>query len=632
MFIIAWVLSIIGTIVIADRKNLNIPLYFFLSLLFGPLALLIAAVSSPRGGASTQANSSQKMSVEDAKQQLEGIKTSLRLIQQRVERIESALGTAPSDAPQEAAFREQTAASPQNSKAQTQNRPEAFEFIFGKYWLNRIGVVLFVVGIGLFINYTFHYFSAFVKIAIGYFFAALFLIWGQRLEKNPKLHKLAWGILGGAWGLFYLVTYAMHYVPATRVVTNPLVELVLLSLVTVFAVQYNLKYKSWIATAMSYLLGFITMAIAGVDTTSVFFWAILLGSLAYLSYVFDWDELLTCGTIGAYVVYLVILRQELIPGRFPYEAGVQFQLAMSLLAAAWVIFFATVLAKQYKTSATSKGLLQIILFNTSAFAFLGLWEIGKHLGGDDQVQYAFLLVLAIVHCLAAVLCRFFKKPSYIVVHGAIAITLASWAVLIRFPQLSVSFWWILEMLTLFMLGVYYQQNIYRCMGWLLGVGVMLRFFAVDLHSSQMYSLGPLQLGHDVIVAVVAAAAFFLLGMVVHRPVIGNMLERDEKNFYFYTFPAAGALVLASWMADHSPSRWLTLHWALLGIGLLLFGFFYQHRAFRFYALGLLVLACGRILLYDLSGVDTIYKIIVVIFLGAALLGVSLVYSRVKQNN
>lgn len=79
--------------------------------------------------------------------------------------------------------------------------------------------------------------------------------------------------------MFYLVTYAMHYVPATRVITNPLVELVLLWLVIVCAVQYNLKYRSWIVTAMSYFLGFLTMAIGGLDGSSVFFWAMLIGSL-----------------------------------------------------------------------------------------------------------------------------------------------------------------------------------------------------------------------------------------------------------------------------------------------------------------------------------------------------------------
>ena len=169
------------------------------------------------------------------------------------------------------------------------------------------------------------------------------------------------------------------------------------------------------------------------------------------------------------------------------------------------------------------------------------------------------------------------------------------------------------------------------MGWILGVGVFLRFFIADLYSNKVYAFGPIHVEHDICVAVFLACSFFLLGWLVNSSKIQDSLGRDEKNFYFFSFPTAGAIVLAAFMADESPARWLTLHWTLLGLGLLLVGFFLKHRAFRFSALGLLAVSCARILFYDLSGVDTIYKIIVVIFLGAALLGVSFIYTKAKQN-
>jgi len=470
-----------------------------------------------------------------------------------------------------------------------------------------------------------------VKIAIGYFFAVLFLLWGQRMEKNPKFHKLAWGILGGAWGLFYLSTYAMYYVPATKIIANSFVEFVLLSLVTVFAVQYNLKYKSWIATAMSYLLGFMTIAIVGVEASSVVFWALLLGSLAYLAFIFAWDELLMMGIVGAYAMYFFTLRPQLIPYRYAVALDAQFQVAMSLIAVAWVIFFVTLLAKQWKESNSSKGLLQALLFNTSAFAFMGILEINSYQPGDDHFQYLFLLSLAGAHFIAAIFIRWVKKPSLIVVHCALGLTFMSLAVLIRFHELSVSFWWIIEMLMIFMLGVYYKQDIYRRMGWILGVCVLLRFFIVDLYSANIFSVGAIHLPHDILVAAFAAGSFSLMGMLVNLQNIQDALGHDEKNFYFFTFPIAGAVVLAVLMADESPARWLTLHWTRLGLGLLHVGFFLKHRAFRFCALGLLAVSCARILFYDLAGVDTIYKIIVVMFLGAALLGVSFIYTKTKQS-
>ena len=114
--------------------------------------------------------------------------------------------------------------------------------------------------------------------------------------------------------------------------------------------------------------------------------------------------------------------------------------------------------------------------------------------------------------------------------------------------------------------------------------------------------------------------------------VKGSLKTEERNFHFFAFPIAGTLVLASLMADDSPARWLTLHWTLLGGVILLFGFLIKNRAFRFSALGVLAMACFRIFTYDLAKADTIYKIIVVIVLGAILLGISFVYARVKGNN
>ena len=636
MFFLAWVISIVGTVVIAERKNLNVALHCILSIILGPIALLIVSVSTPRPKKEAVSSSpSGTMTPQEAQQQLQGVKTSIQVLMQRVERIEAALGQAPVDKHAGIVSNSSSAEKIEDAKitdSPKHQAPETMEFIFGKYWLNRIGVVLFVIGIGLFINYTFHYFSSWIKIAIGYTLAVLFLVWGQKLEKNPSYHKLAWGILGGAWGLFYLVTYAMYYIPATKVISHPYVEFILLWLVTVLAVQYNLKYKSWVATAMSYLLGFITLSLGGLDATSVVFWAMLLGSLAYLAFLFGWDELLMTGIISAYGVYALVLRGKLpIYYQDAHSLG-NFQICMSFIGIAWIIFLVTFLVKQWKHNNTLRMNIQVMSLNTAAFAFEGLMLIDDYQTYDNSLfKFKFLIVVAACHFGMAILSRFMKISRYIVFHCAIAMALISLAVLIKHHELSVTFWWITQMALTFALGLYYKEVTYRSMGWLLGVGVILRYFVVDINSSQTYSLGPITLDHSCVVAVVIAAITGLLGIILHTSRVQESLGNEEKNLYLASFPAAGALVLAGWMWDKSPQPWLTLHWAFLGIGWLVIGFIFNYRVFRLIALVLLATCCFRIICYDLAGVDTIYKIIVVIFLGAALLGVSFFYSRTKQN-
>jgi uncharacterized membrane protein len=626
MYGLVWLLSIVGAVVLADKKNLSVPGCFFMALFLGPVGLIIALLLPPR----TRTKPAPYSPSGNIRQEIADLKTALTALNERIAYLERACANEPQ------AVREPEQAPPSVSvepAAEPTAKPEAMEFVLGKYWLSRIGVGLFVLGIGLFISYTFHYFSPLVKIMIGYFFAVAFLVWGERLEKNAAFRRLSWAILGGSWGLFYLTTYATHYIPATRLIETPGLALILLWVVSVCCIRYNLKYRSWIATGMSFFFGFMTMGLGALDFSSVGFWALLLGSLAFVAYRFGWFELLVSGLVGSYGMYCVVLAPKL--DRFAYHASdyLNFRIAFAILTVTWCVFAFTFILQKLKEKLPSRQLVSCTLANTSLYVWLGLWLITSQLPLVYRTprQFAFLMVLALTHMAFAALCRMSRKTNFIVLHTALAITLGSFALLLKYPQLSMSFWWILETAVVFGLGIYYREQVYRMMGWVLGVFVLGRFLIVDLASRKIYNWGGVAIEHGLIVGAMAAVCFALLGVFVQRPAVRDVLRDDEKDFYFFTFPIACALTMLFLMGDAAPARWLTLNWTVLGLGLLGIGFFLKHRAFRFCALGVLALACTRIVAYDLAGVDTIYKIVVVIFLGAVLLGVSLVYSRVKQN-
>lgn len=640
MFGLIWLVSIVGTIIVADQKNRSTIGFFFLSLVLGPVAFIVVMLipAQPKNSLVTPykivPSQNQAITPENAGRQLQEIRHTLQLLQGRIDQIEQTLDGKSMQASAQTPIPVIEASNIGVEQTQTvvseENKPEALEFIFAKYWLNRIGVVLFVIGIGLFISYTFQYFSAWMKIAIGYFFAAMFLLWGNRLEKNPKLIKLAWGIIGGGWGLLYLTAYAMYYIPATKIITNSYVELAFLWAVSIGVVKFNLKYKSWVVTAMSYLLGFITMGLAGVDHFSIVFWALLLGSFAYLAHALRWRELLLTGIVGSYLMYIGNLRWQLFPSGYWHASPESCLTGLQFLTVAWVLFTLTLLYQKTAQGESGRYVVSGFLINTAMYATLGLTEVrglSSHSLGD---QFVFLLILASIHLAAALYFRITEQSRHIVTHGIIAISLCSFAVLIRYPQLSVSFWWALEMMLVFGLGVYYKEYPYRVMGCILSAWVMLRFFCFDLSSHQVYQIGQWSIAHNVLAGIVAAAAYLILGRFFDFPKVKELLREEERDLYFYFFPVAGALVLVSFISDQAPQRWLTLQWTLLGLAFLMFGFWIKHRVYRLSALGILTLALGHIIVYDLSGVNTIYRIVVVIFLGAALLGTSMIYSRVKQ--
>ena len=81
--------------------------------------------------------------------------------------------------------------------------------------------------------------------------------------------------------------------------------------------------------------------------------------------------------------------------------------------------------------------------------------------------------------------------------------------------------------------------------------------------------------------------------------------------------------------ERMPARDLTLSiaWALYALALLGLGLWRASTAARFASLGLLVITCGKVFLYDLGHLRDLYRVAALVGLAFSLLFVSLVYSR-----
>ena len=78
-----------------------------------------------------------------------------------------------------------------------------------------------------------------------------------------------------------------------------------------------------------------------------------------------------------------------------------------------------------------------------------------------------------------------------------------------------------------------------------------------------------------------------------------------------------------------PARDLTMSivWALYALSLLGVGLWRGSTAARFASLGLLLITCGKVFLYDLGHLRDLYRVAALVGLAFSLLFVSLVYSR-----
>ena len=75
---------------------------------------------------------------------------------------------------------------------------------------------------------------------------------------------------------------------------------------------------------------------------------------------------------------------------------------------------------------------------------------------------------------------------------------------------------------------------------------------------------------------------------------------------------------------------LTITWSLYALALLVVGFARRVRALRFSALALFGLAAAKLLVYDIAGLDGLYRIIVTVAAGILMIGASYLYHRIES--
>ncbi len=516
-------------------------------------------------------------------------------------------------------------------------KQEGLEVAFGKYWLNRIGVAVFFLGMAFFVSYAFQYLNALAKIAIGYAFTAGFFFWGKKLETRERYRRLSWGILGGGWALLYLTTYALHYIEETRLIGNPSVELILLSIVSFYAILHNLRYRSWVTLSLATLLSFVTLCLGTIEYSTIIYCALLTGVAAYISVKLHWHKYLIFVMSGSYLTYALGLKPHLftsflVTSRFTIPV-LQFQLGFGILLLSWLIYAIALLRLPGEQEEQDRYLAVGVSLNAFFFCFLGLGELygvrtHLHLAGD--IRLLFLAGLAASSLLFAYLNKRLGKGAQIAVHVIVAFCALFIAIMIRSPQLSIGFFWALQMLCLFLLGLYYRVPSYRIFGLVLAGFLFARFLFVDLFSGAQYSIFALQVRHVFLMGVLTAFCYFAVGTAASGQDIQGRVRGQEVPFYRLLI-VLGTVILLLLIERESARQWVTLTAAGMGTILLGVGISRRLAIYRLCALGVFIVACARLLMVDLGGLNTVYRIAAFCAIGLILLGASLAYSKFVTN-
>ncbi len=287
---------------------------------------------------------------------------------------------------------------------QAQFAGEEWETIIGGSLLNKIGALILVIGVALFLNYSYDKIGPGGRVALGYALGGVLLLAGFMAEKRSKFLIFARGLVGAGWAAIYYTTYAMHAVPSSRLIESPATAMVLLFTVAGGMIAHAVTTGSEAITALAYFIGFVTLLISPRTDFSLVASIPLIASMLFVAYRYKWDRIMVGGVAFTYGSYVLCLGE--VAWRTPLTDPIIN--SKMVLATYWLMFEIYDLICVAKRP--DQGTLARSLFPMNAIGFVGTVLMHKP-SGDPLALPHFLATTAAAYLVSSFIRAWLRAPA-----------------------------------------------------------------------------------------------------------------------------------------------------------------------------------------------------------------------------
>ncbi len=466
------------------------------------------------------------------------------------------------------------------------------ELNIGKYWLNKIGIGVFVLGVGFLVAYSSRYFGHFGpwgKILTGYLVSAALFFTGWRLCRKEGMANYGHVLTGGAWALAYFTTFAMHHFPQSRVLQSEGADMVLLAAVAAGMLIHSLKYRSEALSGVAIFVGYATATIGDVRFFTLISCAIESVVILVLVYRFKWLRMLFMGilmTYGAHFLWVMKNMHGPAAADPVLTAKSFFLLNATFLTLYWAVFTAGVHLLRRPEDESFEGRLSAANIGNALLYFLLTYPDVTRLFPDHR--FNFVVALGTTFLMLGAYMFSSGKGKLFVCDTMLGIALITAAIPIKYMPLESALIWIAELPLLYYAGLQLRSSSIRVAAFLLFAWIILHhIFSLAGNSAMVEIVG---------IGSIPLRAFTAFASVLSFAGVFTMLKRasargetgDAEKMAGQAFPAAAAFFLSVGTVLSSAPQNLTAY--LFFDALLLFGWGWlaNEPAVRIYSLVFLV--------------------------------------------
>lgn len=483
----------------------------------------------------------------------------------------------------------------------------------GKYWLSRIGIFTLVLGIVLFISYSFQFIGAWGKILIGAALGASLIGSGNYLALREKYRRWAMATIGGGWAILYFTVYAAYQIPVTKVISNPLIGFMLLLAVIAGSISQSLKFKSTVLVFFSYFLGFVALAMVEVSFYTLVASFLLGLSIVIVTKKMGWTWLALLGLAAVYLTHYFWLAPSLaadsIIGKenwwdalalpwageewsiYPLMATDKSVFHQAFLILYWILFTAIGFFKT-KEQENQNITFWLLLSNSSIFTTSYIHHLHVYY---PTLKYIFPFGMGIVFLALSFMEQRLKRGLLSDLYLSFSVSLLALIIPMYFDGPWITYGWSASFVILSWLGIRHQRKVLYRIGWVLAAMVLLRLINMDYLERDVLLtvLMPVRISFLIFTT---AALSLLASYGIYR--VNTLTNEKEKRISENVFLIAASWALACGFLVGGLRAASSVIWVFEGIALMLLGVSHKRFSWRIAAVFFVGFAAFRLALVD----------------------------------
>ena len=337
-----------------------------------------------------------------------------------------------------------------------------FEKYIGENLFGKIGILIFIIGIGFFVKYAIdqNWINETARTLMGYAVGAGMLVLAERLHK--RYHTFSSLLAGGAFGIYYLITaIAFHY----YALFSHTIAFVILCVTTIFMSAVSVLYDRKELAVTALVGGFIAPFIISTDSSSIIslqiYITILNIGMFCLAMYKKWAIL---PMVSFAFTYIILWGTTALGSFSDSESVTTYPTLFAFATLFYVIFLLPVvfiLRTQYGEN-TRLGLLGIITANSFMYLIYGDFLLQHFEASSDTTAYLAFFIAAVN--LAIHLYLRFRVEGQDTLRNlmlGLAVTFASMGIPILFSAANVLMVWAAESVLLLWLFTKEKNRIYE---------------------------------------------------------------------------------------------------------------------------------------------------------------------------